>query len=58
MEYKFWFYQQNAEQNHDINIENELFWKCGKVTVFGDNCDKSNSMHEGSENRVNSGNVS
>jgi hypothetical protein len=36
----------------------EVFWKCGKVTIFEDNYDISNSIHEGTENRVNSGNES
>jgi hypothetical protein len=58
MEYKFLFCQQDAEQNYDIKIGIEVFWKCGKVTIFGDNYDKSNSINEGTENSVISRNVS
>ena len=58
MEYKFLSCQQNAEKNHDIKIGMGFVWKCGKVTIFGDNYDKPNSIHEGNENRINSRNVS
>ena len=58
MYYKFLSCQQNAEENHDIKIGNDFFESVGKVTIFGDNYENLNSVHEGNEDRVNSGNVS
>jgi hypothetical protein len=32
---------QNAGQSHDIKIATQMFWKCGKLQIFGNNYNKS-----------------
>jgi hypothetical protein len=32
---------QNSGQNQNIRIANELFWKCGKILILGNDTNKS-----------------